>query len=200
MSKEMIPKVAIVVFFVAVFGLLIARRIVVPSQEIVSVLASERSQYLVGETFRRGETIETGDDEYLAIKIGADLIVGMDERSRIELNRLFVDERTLQFPRGRIVVVSSSQTPVFVETNKTVNTIENGKAIFINYDFEQMVTVAPVTGSIQTHIKGKQDYLLIPVALNIKETDPVSFSKTTVDPTQGSSAAFHHWFDSVVTQ
>lgn len=193
----MIPKVAIAVFFVAVFGLLIARRFDVPASEEVLVIASQNSDLGVGEKLRRGETIETQADEFVAIKIGSDLTVGIDERSRVELDRAFVDERTLKFSRGRIVVNSTSQTPVFVETNKTVNTLENGKAIFVNYDFEQMVTIAPVTGSVQTHIKGAKDYLLIPVPLNIKETSPVSFSKTTVDPTQGPSAGFHAWFESL---
>jgi hypothetical protein len=200
MTKEMIPKLAIAVFFLAIFGLLIARRFDVPPQEEVRVWASQNSDLVFGQIMRRGQTIETKSDEFVAINIGRDLIVGIDERSRIEFNRLFVDERTLRFPRGRMVVVSSSPTPIFIETSKTANVLENGKAIFINYDFEQLVTIAPVQGSVQTHIKGARDYLLIPTALNIKETDPVSFSKTTVDTTQGPSAAFHTWFDQIITQ
>ncbi len=195
---SIILKVAMAVFFVAVFGLLIARRFDVPVQEQIFVIAAQHSDFTQGEKLSRGQTIETGDGEYVAIKIGVDLIVGIDERSRVEIHKIFTDERTLRFPRGRMVVLSTSKTPVSIETNKTVNTFENGKAIFINYDFEQMVTVAPVRGSIQTHIKGAKDYLLIPVALNIKETNPVSFSKTTVDPSHGPSAAFHKWIDELI--
>jgi hypothetical protein len=200
MTKGMLPKIAIVVFFVAVFGLLIARRFAVPPQERAVVIASQNSDLVPEELLQRGQTIETEDDEFVAIKIGSDLIFGIDERSRVELHRLFANERMLRFPRGRMIVMSSGTTPVYIETNKTVNVLENGKAIFINYDFEQMVTIAPVQGSVQTHIKGARDYLLIPVALNIKETNPVSFSKTNVDTTQGHSAAFHRWFDQMIIQ
>lgn len=193
----MIPKVAVIVFFVAVAGLLIARRFDIPPQELVIVVASQNSNFTAGQKLKRGATIETSGGEYLAIQIGSDLLVGIDERSRVELHRIFLDERTLRFSRGRVEIVSESQTPVFIETNKTLNTLENGRGIFINYDFQQLVTIAPVVGSIQTQIKGKKDYLLIPVPLNISETEPVSFSKTNVDPAQGPSAEFHAWFDNI---
>lgn len=196
----MIPKVAVVVFFVAVFGLLIGRRLVVAPQEPVIVVASQNSDYAEGDQLRRGEMIETSAEEFVLLKVGDEFFLGIDARSRVELSRLFLDERILKFSRGRIEVTSFSYLPVFIETNKTMSSLEEGRGIFINYDFQQLVTIAPVVGSIQTQIKGKKDYLLTPVALNIHEAEPVTFSKTVVDPTQGSSAPFHSWFEEMINR
>lgn len=195
MTKGLIQKIAVLVFFTAVCGLLVLRRFDSFPQEDVRIIASQNSDYQIGDWLRRGETIETKDGEYLLMTVGQDVTVGIDQRSRVELSRIFKDERTLIFPRGRIVVIDKSSTPVFVETNKTVSVLDSGETVFINYDFEKLITVAPVRGSVQTHIKGEQDYLLVPVPLNIKESDPVLFSKTTLDQTKGPSAPFHHWMN-----
>lgn len=200
MSKDMIPKVAVAVVFVVTVGLLTVRRFDTPPQDRVVIVTSQGSAFQEDKTFKRGDIIETGAGEHLLLQIGNDILLGIDERSRVELHRLFLDERTLKFTKGRIEVVSKSQTPIFIETNKTINILENGRGVFINYDFQQLVTIAPIIGSIQTQIKGRKDFLLIPVALNVSETDPVSFSKTAVERSEGPSAAFHAWFDANVNQ
>ncbi len=193
MTRPTIPQLTALFFCVLVVGLLAWRRFDLPPQQAVAVIASQESDHKAGTRFPRGTILETGDNEYLAIKIGERIIVTMDERSRLELSRLFEDERVLTFTRGRIVVKNEEKAPVFIDTHKTENALMKGEAIFINYDFQQLVTVAPVTGNIQTHLKGQKEYLLVPNALNVSETDPPSISQTTVDPTQGPSAPFHEW-------
>ncbi len=197
MQKGLIPKIAGVIFFTIAIGLIIVRRFDVPAQEVVTVLASQNGDFQAGQRLRRGETLETTDDEFILLQIGNDLFLGLDQRSRITLKRLWADERTVQFTRGRIEVISRSPIPLTIETNRTVSRMENGQAIFINYDFQKLVTVAPVIGNVQTQIKGAKDFMLTAVPLNIRETEPVEFSKTTVDPTQGPSAPFHAWMDEV---
>src|SRR3989338_3312328 len=116
----------------------------------------------VGEKVKRGQTIETEDDEYVAVRIGNDVQVFLDERSRLTIHRVFVDEMTIIFTRGRIVLENRGGIPVLVETHKTENVVEKGSATFINYDFQQLVTIAPMQGSVQTRIKNINEYLLIP--------------------------------------
>ena len=113
----------------------------------------------------------------------------------MELVDLLVDTPAVRFTRGRIVIDNKGYAPFLVETHQTENIIDRGRATIINYDFQQLVTIAPMQGSVQTHIKNQKDYLLIPVPLNVSEADPITISKTTFDPTNGPSANFHSWSD-----
>lgn len=197
MPRPSFLHIASLFFFIFVVGLLGWRRFDMPKQEPVTVVAQEQSKHQVGDALKRGMVIETGDGEFLTFRIGTDVLVSVDQRSRIELTRLFEDERVLRFTRGRIVVRNTDKNPLFLDTNKTENVITQGEVIFINYDFQQMVTVAPIKGGVQTHVKGSRDYLLVPSPINISETDPFPLSQTTVDTTQGPSAPFHAWTSSV---
>lgn len=198
MRKDRILIVAIAAFAAIVAGLIVWRRFDVPPQLHVQVVAAQGSSIEAGQTFRRGQLVETGAGEYLVLQVGDDLFVALDERSRLELTRLFYDERIFTFTRGRIVVDSRGAQPILIETNKSQNVVERGRATFINYDFQQLVTIAPMDGSVQTHIKGTKDYLLVPVPLNVSETDPPSFSKTTFHPSEGAAATFHAWTDATL--
>lgn len=200
MRDNRILIVAALVFCLVVAGSLVWRRFDFPSEMPVRVIASKGSTFLTGDTFKRGQIIETKNSEYLAVKIGDSLKIVLDERTNLELDRLFEDELTLRFTRGRIVVDSRGTTPVLIETNKTQSIIEQGSAAFINYDFQKLVTVAPMEGSVQTHIKGTDDYLLLPVPINISEIESPTFSKTMFDPKQGAGAMFHAWADEILHQ
>ncbi|MBM5789471.1 hypothetical protein FJZ23_00040 [Candidatus Parcubacteria bacterium] len=184
-------------FFLTVAGLLVWRRFDVPSELPVVVVATMGSPVEVGTTSRRGEVIETDAGEYLTLRIGDDLFVAMDGKTRLSADRLYDTERTLVFTRGRIVVDSRGAQPVLVETNRTQSVLTQGLATFINYDFQRLVTVAPLQGSVQAHVKGTKDYLLVPVPLNISEVDG-TFSKTSFDPEKGGAAPFHTWVNAVL--
>ncbi|MBI5370267.1 hypothetical protein HZA85_03705 [Candidatus Uhrbacteria bacterium] len=178
---------------VAVFGLLIAQRLHTQPSLIARIVDTENSAHKVGEIIRRGETLTTQPNEHLLVQIGDSLRVGMDERSTLEFWKLFDKDVTLRFKRGRLFVDNPSVQPVFVETNKTENSLVQGQASFINYDFKQLVTVAPLVGSVQTRLKNSNEFLVVPSALNISEGDTPTFSKTAVDVTQGLAADFYTW-------
>lgn len=184
--------VALLIFTVIAAMLFIRRFDTVP-EETVEIYAVFNSDHKVGEKFRRGEIIETKTGEFLAIKIGDDIKIGLYEKSKLELYKIFKDERVIRFPRGRIVVDNSSKIPLFIETNKSESVLEKGSATFVNYDFQQLVTIAPIEGSIQTHIKGSNEYLLLPVAINVNEKNPPSFEVSKTDVISGASE-FYDWF------
>jgi hypothetical protein len=180
-------------FFTVIAGLLLIRRFDTIPEESVVIVSTSGSDRIVGEKFRRGEFIETKAGEYLAINIGNNIQIGIDERSRLELYRLYKKERKIRFPKGRIIVVNKDRVPLFIETNKTENVLVSGSATLINYDYQQLVTIAPIEGSIQTHIKGMNEYMLIPVPINVNEKDPASYSTTKTDPILGAKK-FYEWF------
>ncbi|MEK7615006.1 MAG: hypothetical protein AAB431_01320 [Patescibacteria group bacterium] len=195
MRSLLSPKWIFLLFFVLLSGLLVVRRFDMPTQESVQLVSSTGSEQTVGHLYKRGEMITTKPGEHLFIQIGNDVSVAIDERTSLELWRISEKERVLRFPRGRIVVEKTGGTPVRIETNQTENTLVKGKTIFINFDFLQSVTIAPVVGSIQTHIKGTEEYMVLPLPISIKETTPPVLSKISTSPTEGASAAFHAWAD-----
>ena len=197
MTRTTLLSLATTFFLLIVMGLVTWRRFDLPAQTIVTVIEAQNSSHQKGERFTRGTLVETGEQEFLAIQIGDDLIITLDQKTRLELHKLFTDERILRFTRGRIVVNNQSTDPLLVETHKTEHIVSKGTATFINYDFKQLVTIAPMIGSVQSHVKGEKDYLLVPVPINITENDYPILAKTTFDPSQGPSAEFHHWSDRV---
>lgn len=194
MKKIHIQTFVLLVVFTVIAVLLFVIRFDTPTEEKVSVYAQLGSDYKIGVAFHRGEIIETKTGKFLAIKIGDDISVGIYEKSRLELYRLFDDELVIKFPRGRIIVENKSRVPFIIETNKTESILENGTATFVNYDFQQLVTIAPVEGSIQTHIKGSNEYLLLPVVINVNEKDPPSFEVTKTNVVSGAKE-FYEWFE-----
>ncbi len=200
MRSLLSQKWIILLFFLIISGLLVVRRFDMPKQEPVQLVSSTGSEQTAGHLYKRGEIITTKPGEHLFIRIGNDVSVAIDERSSLELWRISEKERVLRFPRGRIVVEKTGGIPVRIETNQTENTLVKGKTIFINFDFLQSVTIAPVVGSIQTHIKGTEEYMVLPVPISIKETTPPTFSKVSNNPAEGASAPFHAWADSEFDQ
>lgn len=194
MRQDRIQIIIAALFFTVIAGLLLIRRFDTVPEESVVIVSTSGSDRLVGDKFRRGEFIETKDGEYLAINIGDNVQIGIDERSRIELYRLYQNERKIKFSKGRIIIINKERTPLFIETNKTENVLASGTATLINYDYQQLVTIAPIEGSIQTHIKGMNEYMLLPIAISVNEKDPPSFSKTKTDPLLGAKE-FYEWFE-----
>jgi len=183
-------------FFSVIAGLLLIRRFDTASEDSVVIISVSGSDRLIGQKFRRGEFIETKAGEYLAISIGNNVQIGIDERSKLELYRLYKDERKIRFQKGRIFVINNERAPFYIETNKTENVLVSGSATLINYDYQQLVTIAPLDGSIQTHIKGMNEYILIPVPISVNEKDPASYSATTSDPLFGAKE-FYEWFQTI---
>ncbi len=198
MIKDLIPKLAVGIFFLLVCGWLIVPRFDVVSSQPMVVIASQNSAWQVGTQIKRGQIVETKEGEYIAFKIGDDVFLGIDERSRILPDRLFQTQRLMRFNRGRVEI--QTESPVSIETNRTVNTIENARAVFINYDFDQMLTVAPVHGNVQTKIKGQNDERVVSTPINISEKNPVTYTNTTFSSTHGPSAPFHAWLKNQLSE
>ncbi|MBI2475155.1 hypothetical protein HYV69_01885 [Candidatus Uhrbacteria bacterium] len=197
MQQTRIQILVAALFFTVIAGLLLIRRFDTLPEEIVTLVSTTGSDRIIGEKFRRGEFIETKAGEHLAISIGNNIQIGIDERSRLELYRLFKDERKIRFQKGRIIIINKERIPLFIETNKTENVLASGSATLINYDYQQLVTIAPLEGSIQTHIKGMNEYMLIPIPISVNEKDPASYSKTKTDPLSGAKK-FYEWFYSII--
>lgn len=165
----------------------------------VAASLGEDAGYGFGEGLRRGSVVETGDG-FLQLTIGVELenldqaktILWLAPNTRIELERLYEDEMTIRFTRGRIIASNETDVPLKIKTNYTSHLVLDDVASFVNYDFLETIHVIPLSGSVQVNA-GSSESLLTPVPLAIHETDPVTFEKLEVNLEAGDAAEFYRW-------
>jgi len=178
--------------FILILALLIWRRFDMPEQLDVSVTAvNGGSSYEVNDSIRRGATIDSEDD-FLQFKIGEDTYVSLANDSVIEFEDLGVVGAVVRLHKGRILV-SSTNTPIWITTDTTENAVVGGSASFVNYDFLETVHIIPIESSVQTSIKSTGDYLLLPVPIAVKEGNESGYEVVEVNLEAGDSAAFYDW-------
>lgn len=190
-------KITILLVFLILSGTLVYRRFDLQPQMnavLIDENGSQKQRETGSQVLRRGQIIKTEAGEYQLLKIGADYLVAIDERTTIELHSLSPARPVLRFTRGRLWIKNELNIPLILETEKTESLVSQTTASFINYDFKEMVIIAPIKGSIQTRLKDKNEYLLIPVPINVNEKTS-SYSATTFDPTTGTAADFYRWIN-----
>ncbi len=190
MKKYFIPIALILISF----ALLVWQRFDLGPRTDVVVLASTSPHYLVGTHLRRGETIETRANEYVAIGLG-EARVGLSERTSLELFRLYDDTRILKFPRGRIIVHNPTNQSIYIDTLKTQNNVTDATATFINFDFLQTVHIIPLYHSVETVLVDTKDSLILPIAIAVQETVPVSYEPISFERFNNTAVDFYTWFD-----
>ena len=190
----MLNRILTAVLFLAIMGLLIAQRFLeMPAEMIVTVADVQGiSTIAVGDELRRGQVIET-DDKFLKLAIADKTFLWLAPNTRIVLHRLFQDELTIRFTKGRIVVDNQAEVPLRLETNFTSNLVQGDLATFVNYDFLETIHVIPISGSVQVSVGETGEQLVTPSPLSIHETDPVTFEKLEVNLAAGDSADFYSW-------
>ena len=103
MRNDRIQILVAALFFTVIAGLLLIRRFDTVPEESVVIVSTSGSDRLVGDKFRRGEFIESKAGEYLAINIGDNIQIGIDERSPETTSPQRgqpPDRRGLRGPRG----------------------------------------------------------------------------------------------------
>lgn len=192
MLKRIIP----VAFILGITILLVWQRFDTEPEVNAFVIASTSNNYEVGDRLRRGQTVYTQSNEYVAFSLDK-ATIGLSENTSIELKRLFETERILFFSRGRMVVDNPVNAPVFVDTLKTQNTITKAKTSLINFDFLQTVHLIPLEGSIQTTLIGTNEYLILPVPVSVNESNTPSFDPIDFNPDKNAASNFYTWFDTI---
>ena len=144
-----------------------------------------------GDVFVRGERIMTGDAERALVQIGK-VLLALDERTDVVLERTNASGITLRLVRGRIVVVADpSVEETIVLTNKTESGIIEGALSVVNYDFQQAVQVVPI-GTV-AYVLTDAGATLTTTPVFIQEADPITIEDSTFDPTDANIAAFYQW-------
>lgn len=156
--------------------------------------------YEIGDVIKRGQIIETEENEMLVLQIGDKTTLGLSENTRIELHKILTNDRVVKFTKGRIMINTEDDVPFVVETNFTENVLHKGSVSFVNYDFLEKIHIISITNSVQTNIKGSSEYMLIPESMEIKETHPVEYKKIEPNLNIGDHAYFYKWFKEIIDQ
>ncbi len=191
----MLQKIAILLVFLTISGLLVLQRFDIPDHLAVQILARDGAGNEIETPIVRGQVIETGNGQRVALRIG-DAVIALDERTRVDLTNLEQDNIVIQLRTGRIALKNPSTAPVVINSQKTENLLSNGTATFVNYNFLEKLHIAPLEGTIQTEIFGSGEIMLLPVAIEVLESDPATFAPITFS--KESASEFYNWFDSVL--
>ena len=172
-----------------IFGILLFQRFVGPPTVNATIIDTQGETVLkLPESVKRGETINT-DEEFLQLTIGTTSIY-LAQRTTITIDRLFEHEQVITLNRGRIYI--NATDPLWIDTRKSQNLIENGTANLINYDFLEEVHIIPINGQIQTTIKDSNDYLLLPVPIALNELTG-EYQQLDINLDGGDAATFYEW-------
>lgn len=173
-------------------GLLVAQRFSLPpSLDTLITAIYEESNYHTGETLKRGQSVVTPSNGYLAFRIGEDIEIFMAANTEVVLERIYEDELVVHLSKGRLLVQSQGEVPLKVKTNFTQSLVLQDVTSFVNYDFLETVHIIPISGSVQVATDSGEN-LLTPIPLSIHETEPVTFEKLEVNLAAGD-AAFYEW-------
>lgn len=190
----MLIRILTVVLFLTIMGLLVAQRFLsIPTEvQVMIVDTNGDTVHTVGDVFSRGQTIDSGSG-YIKFTIANSMSLWLAPNTQIELHRLYEDELTIRFTKGRLVVDNHAEVPLRLETNFTSHLVLDDVASFVNYDFLETIHVIPVSGSVQVNVDSTDEQLLTPVPISIHETDPVTFEKLDVNLEAGDAADFYRW-------
>ena len=191
----MIHRIAISVFILLCASLLILQRFDSPKTITPTLIASSNSTLAINQTFRRGETLETKKEETLLLQIGNNR-VGLDQNTTIIFQDLNAAAPILKFTRGRIYVDARGDKPLFVDTNYIENIIQKSSATLVNFDFLEKVQIIPLEGYVQTTVKNSNESMLLPVAMEIKETPPAEYH--AIEFNRMAAKNFYDWIDAEI--
>lgn len=102
----------------------------------------------------RGGTLSTGADGELTFTLDG-VTVQMTANTDVRLDRLFKDEVALFVPRGQVTITRSmdDRGSLDVSSDRVTGRADPGEAFtFINYDFQERISVIPLSGSIDVFV------------------------------------------------
>lgn len=186
------PVILATILIALIFSLLFIRRFDMPEQLKVTVTDTQgNSEYSIGDILRRGSMVSSGNS-YLHTQFGEDIFISLDRNTAVELENLETIGPVIRLLKGRILV-KANETPVWITTNTTENTVALGSATFVNYDFLETINIIPIDTSVLTTIKTTGDYMLLPVPIAVKEGNEPGYETLEVNLEASEVKTFYDW-------
>lgn len=190
-------------FGVTVLGLLVAQRFAdttrsldVEVREFEGEVTEKRGEHVEGLSGapKRGSVIATGEDARVLFTIDGTHIA-LDENTVLEF-RLLTDERIeLYVPTGRVAVNSQNvdERAVSVSSAHVDAITVRGSLSFVNYNFDQRLSIIPFTGVVGILVNDSEGYI-IKTPIDILDTEPYTVTDTTFTVDGSVAEDFYRWF------
>ena len=149
----------------------------------------------VSSTPPRGSTITTLPGASALFDI-AGTWIGLYENTTVTFNKLTPTRIEIAVPKGRIAVYShtSNHRRVQISSAKVDALSIDGEMSFVNYDFEQRVSVIPISGSVGI-VVNNNDAQITQTPVDISEKAPFAVTDTKFSLDGNSAKDFYTWFD-----
>lgn len=142
----------------------------------------------------RGSEVETKNDEYALIHIGKKIIVALDQRTIISMERLFPSVVEINLQSGRLLAKTSSETEKFIISSPYANgTITDDALTAVRYDFLNKTTFAPLGGEILVEIKNGPSLFSDEQAVDVNELNPTYSDFSDFNWHTSATADFYEW-------
>jgi hypothetical protein len=154
-----------------------------------------------GTHYRRGETVMTGVDERLYLRVGVPGSIGSNAEFWLDRNTEMTLDRTndhvvaVRLVRGRIYAVSHMpNAPLVIRTNFTQSDVPPGfgAVSVVNYDYLETVSVIPFNTKMTVTTR-ESEPVGIEKPVNVHETPPISIVEFSFDPSVPDVAEFYAW-------
>lgn len=152
-----------------------------------------------GAHYARGETVSTGQDERVSLRVGVPGDIGaladlwIDQNTSLTLEQTNANGVIVKIGRGRMLAVTHDpERPLTIKTGFTQSSILRGSVSVVNYDFRETVSVIPVGSTVTIGLPDGQSFET-QKPVDIHETPPVSISEFAFDPSSGAAAEFYNW-------
>jgi len=143
----------------------------------------------INEQIYRGEKISTGDNSRALLRLGQKIVVALDQRTDVIIERNTSVEVEIKILRGRLLAKTSLETnQLTVSTPRTKSTIKDGSITAVRYDFLDKTSVAPLNTGVEisigeifqsstspVEINELKPFTVLPTGLNLKAPEVVGF-------------------------
>ncbi len=149
----------------------------------------------LGEAVRRGETIVTGADTFIHVRIGQSTDVFVSQNSRLTVSDLTPGSVELYLLAGRMHIrVTDRDFAPTIRTGWTFTKPSAGETAFVYYDFQDTIVIAPLSAQpTAIALRATNEGFITTKPVSIHEVSPVTTSDIAFSPSAGDATAFYTW-------
>ncbi|MFH1253507.1 MAG: hypothetical protein V1664_04230 [Candidatus Uhrbacteria bacterium] len=146
----------------------------------------------IKSSISRGEKIMVGDNSRVLIRIGEEIIIALDQRTDVIIEKNTPDEVEIKLIRGRLLTKTSWETnQLTISTPRSKSVIKDGTITAVRYDFLDKTSVAPLNTQAKISIGDLSQITNEP--REISELEPFTILPTGFNLEAPEVIGFYEW-------
>lgn len=194
------------IFFLGIVLLLIAARFGFtwaggegyekPMPALVEIFSEAGSTRL---DLARGDSIQTKDNQRALIQISERIIVALDQRTEVKIERLFPSQTEIRIIHGRLLARTSPETEKLVISSPLASgAVTEGVLTVVRYDFLDKTTFIPINNEVAVEIKKGPLLYSKDKAIEVNELKPLSSGLADFNLSAPDVVGFYAWTTEVI--